>query len=300
MNPTEIAAATRTQVMGILNVTEDSFSDGGQYTHTDTAVQHALDMVAAGADIIDVGGESTRPGATRVDPDIEAARIRPVIRELSARGIPTSIDTMRASTARAAVEAGVDYLNDVSGGLADPDMLPLAAESGLPIILMHWHTEKFESAAGYADHQGDIVATVKEWLLGRAAAARQEGVEKNSIILDPGIGFAKSPRDNWQLLRATAEFTALGYPVLIGASRKRFLTALRPTATGEPGTPQSADDATAAVSALAAHHGAWAVRVHDIAPTRAAVDVAYAINNGDGPAVAESWRARRQGSDERG
>lgn len=280
--------------MGILNVTEDSFSDGGTNPDTPTAVANAEAMIAQGADIIDVGGESTRPGATRVDPEVEIARVVPVIQELHARGIPTSIDTMRAATARAAAAAGASYLNDVSGGLADPDMLPAAAETGLPIILMHWNNTTAKAGAeGYQDHGGDIVEHVTGWLRERAEAALATGVPRHNIILDPGIGFAKGPEDNWRLLGATATLRDLGYPLLIGASRKRFLTALRPAADGKPGTPTSADDATAAVSAVSAAAGAWAVRVHNVAPSRAAVDVAHAIATGTGPDVAEEWRARR-------
>ncbi|CAI36432.1 dihydropteroate synthase [Corynebacterium jeikeium] len=285
----------RTLVMGILNVTEDSFSDGGAYPDTAAALAHAEAMVADGADIIDVGGESTRPGATRVASEV-AARVTPVIEELSRRGIATSIDTMRASTARAAWKAGVTYLNDVSGGLADPDMLPLAAESGLPIILMHWNkgnAADFAGAEGYHDHGEDIVGHVIGWLEQRIEAAEAVGVTKKQIYLDPGIGFAKSPQENWQLLGATERLVQMGYPVLVGASRKRFLTALRPASDGNPGTPESADDATAATSALAAAVGAWAVRVHKVAPTRAAVDVAHAMATGRGPDIDEQWRARR-------
>jgi len=286
----------RTLVMGILNVTEDSFSDGGAYPDTAAALAHAEAMVADGADIIDVGGESTRPGATRVAPEVEAASITPVIEELSRRGIATSIDTMRASTARAAWKAGVTYLNDVSGGLSDPDMLPLAAEFGLPIILMHWNkgnAADFAGAEGYHDHGEDIVGHVIRWLEQRIEAAEAVGVTKKQIYLDPGIGFAKTPQENWQLLGATDRLVQMGYPVLVGASRKRFLTALRPASDGKPGTPESADDATAATSALAAAVGAWAVRVHKVAPTRAAVDVAHAMATGRGPDIDEQWRARR-------
>lgn len=286
-------AGHATKVMGILNVTDDSFSDGGCYRHATAALAHGREMAELGADIVDVGGESTRPGATRVDPQLEADRIRPIIEVFSGAGIVTSIDTMRASTAEVAIEAGATYINDVSGGLADRDMLPLAAEAGVPIILMHWQSDNFESAAGYAHHEGGIVPAVREWLLRRAEEAVRLGVDESRIILDPGIGFAKSPSDNWQLLQAIPTFTALDYPVLIGASRKRFLTALRPGADGLPGAPKSADHATAALSAIAAQQGAWGVRVHDVAPSRAAVDVAYAINTGHGPDVAEDWRARR-------
>lgn len=279
--------------MGILNVTEDSFSDGGSWTTTDSALARARQMVTEGADIIDVGGESTRPGATRVPADVEAARVVPVIRELHAEGVTTSVDTMRASTAAAALGAGVDIVNDVSGGIADADMYRTVADSDADYCLMHWRAERFESAAGRADHGDDIVADVCGVLTDLAQQAQDAGIDAGRVIVDPGLGFAKNADDNWRLLHGMPSWMDLGYRVLVGASRKRFLTALRPAADGSPGTPESADDATAAVSALAAAAGAWAVRVHDVAPTRAAVDVAAAVASGRGPALPEGWRARR-------
>lgn len=294
-----------TKVMGILNVTEDSFSDGGSNPDTSTAVCNARAMLAAGADIIDIGGESTRPGATRVSPETEAARVTPVVRELvtlaqdpSIPPFTTSIDTMRASTARAALEAGATFINDVSGGLADPEMLSVCADYGCPVILMHWDKDWGNASAqvgaeGYRDHGTDIVTEVSNWLLARVEEAEKRGVDRENIYLDPGIGFAKSPRDNWQLLQGLGRIIDLGFPVLVGASRKRFLTALRPGLDGNPGTPESADDATAAVTSLSAMAGAWAVRVHNVAPSKAAVDVIHAARIGDGPQVAEEWRAKR-------
>lgn len=294
-----------TKVMGILNVTEDSFSDGGSNPDTSTAVRNARAMLAAGADIIDIGGESTRPGATRVSPETEVARVTPVVRELvtlaqdpSIPPFTTSIDTMRASTARAALEAGATFINDVSGGLADPEMLSVCADYGCPVILMHWDKDWGSTVAqvgaeGYRDHGTDIVTEVSNWLLARVEEAEKRGVDRKNIYLDPGIGFAKSPRDNWQLLQGLGRIIDLGFPVLVGASRKRFLTALRPGLDGNPGTPESADDATAAVTSLSAMAGAWAVRVHNVAPSRAAVDVIHAARIGDGPQVAEEWRAKR-------
>lgn len=294
-----------TKVMGILNVTEDSFSDGGSNPDTSTAVRNARAMLAAGADIIDIGGESTRPGATRVSPETEAARVTPVVRELvtlaqdpSIPPFTTSIDTMRASTARAALEAGATFINDVSGGLADPEMLSVCADYGCPVILMHWDKDWGSTVAqvgaeGYRDHGTDIVTEVSNWLLARVEEAEKRGVDRKNIYLDPGIGFAKSPRDNWQLLQGLGRIIDLGFPVLVGASRKRFLTALRPGLDGNPGTPESADDATAAVTSLSAMAGAWAVRVHNVAPSKAAVDVIHAARIGDGPQVAEEWRAKR-------
>lgn len=282
-----------TAVMGILNVTEDSFSDGGEWTTTDRALAHARAMVADGADIIDVGGESTRPGATRVPAELEVQRVVPVVRALHAEGIATSVDTMRASTAAAAIEAGVDIVNDVSGGLADDMMYRTVADSGVDYCLMHWRAQRFESASGRADHGQDIVADVCDLLPSLASRAEQAGVDADRIILDPGLGFAKNADDNWALLAGMRSYMTLGYRVLIGASRKRFLTALRPGPYGAPGTPESADDATAAVSALAAAAGAWAVRVHSVAANRAAVDVAHSVATGRGPALPEGWRARR-------
>lgn len=295
----------RTLVMGILNVTEDSFSDGGAWNSTDRALAHAREMVAAGADIIDVGGESTRPGATRVAPEVERDRVTPVIAALHAEGVTTSVDTMRAATAAVAVEAGVDIVNDVSGGLADPDMYRVVADAnrtrgpGSPVdyCLMHWRADRFASAEGRADHGGDVVADVTGLLAKLTGTAIAAGIPAGRLIMDPGIGFAKDADDNWALLHAmpgyTADWARSGYRTLIGASRKRFLTALRPGPDGAPGTPVSADDATAAVSALAASAGVWAVRVHDVAATRAAVDVAHAVTQGHGPALPEGWRARR-------
>jgi dihydropteroate synthase len=291
----------RTLVMGILNVTEDSFSDGGTWTTTDLALGHAREMVAAGADIIDVGGESTRPGATRVSPETERDRIVPVIGALRAEGVTTSIDTMRAATAAAAVRVGVDIVNDVSGGLADPEMDRVVAEANrrrpVDYCLMHWRTAEFASAAGGGDHGGDVVADVRTLLAEDAARAVRAGVPRERIIMDPGIGFAKTADENWALLHAlptlVADWADDGYRTLVGASRKRFLTALRPGADGEPGSPVSADDATAAVSTLSASACAWAVRVHAVAANRAAVDVADCVGAGTGPALPEGWRARR-------
>lgn len=280
----------RTLVMGILNTTPDSFSDGGNYTQLDIALQHARQMIAAGADIIDVGGESTRPGATRVTADEECARVLPVIQELTREGIPTSIDTMRASTAAAALAAGATYINDVSGGQADPDMYRVAADTKQPIILMHWVSQTFGDAAqGDGDDQRSVTQRLS-WLV---EEAMRSGVEASQIILDPGLGFAKDATQNWDILHHYQDLQQLGFPLLIGASRKRFLTALRPRPNGDPGTPDSADDATAALSAIVAHLGAWGVRVHNVAPNRAAVDVAYAITTGNGPTVDTQWRAQR-------
>lgn len=282
--PTQLAELTapgRTTVMGILNVTADSFSDGGRYLDPEAALNHARELVAAGADIIDVGAESTRPGATRVPAEVEAKRVAEVVGLLHAESIRTSVDTMRAATALAATEAGVDMINDVSGGLADPDMYRVMAETGLPVCLMHWRAERFESASGAADHGGDVVRDVREVLARLADSAVDAGVEPSQITVDPGLGFAKTPEENWALLHALPEFIAGDHPVLVGASRKRFLTAIR-AERGLDHSPIDADPATAAVTALAAQAGAWCVRVHEVAVSRDTVDVAAAWGRGRG------------------
>ncbi|CAB0709583.1 dihydropteroate synthase [Corynebacterium diphtheriae] len=277
MSAKDLIIPERTAVMGIVNVTEDSFSDGGCWLDVDAAIDHARDLVAAGADIIDVGGESTRPGATRVDPDVERSRVIPVIRALSEEGIATSIDTMRASVAAAAANAGVKLINDVSGGLADRAMYSVMADTQLPVCLMHWKTVRFGDAAGSADHGGDVVADVHQTLDKLVTSALNAGVKEDNITIDPGLGFAKTQEDNWALLRALPEFIAGPYPVLVGASRKRFLMAVR-AARGLQSGPVDADPATAAVTAIAAQMGAWCVRVHEVAVSRDAVDVAALWN----------------------
>ena len=279
MKVADLTVPGRTLVMGIVNVTEDSFSDGGRWLDQDKALAHAHELVAQGADMIDVGGESTRPGATRVDAELEAARVAPVIRALTDAGIATSVDTMRATTAAAAAEAGVSMINDVSGGLADPDMFRVMAETGLPVCLMHWRTVaggEFAEASGRADHGGDIVADVHQVLHELVDKAVAAGVTEDNIVLDPGLGFAKSREDNWALLNALEEFIALPFPLLVGASRKRFLAHIRADRGIEGLTPVDADAATAAVTAISAHMGAWGVRVHDVPTSRDAVDVAAA------------------------
>ncbi|UBI09592.1 dihydropteroate synthase [Corynebacterium coyleae] len=269
----------RTSVMGIVNVTEDSFSDGGKWLATDDAIAHAHELVKLGADIIDVGAESTRPGATRVPAEVEAERIRPVIRTLHEDGIRTSIDTMRAATAQAAAEEGVDLINDVSGGLADENMYRVMAETQLPVCLMHWRADAFVNASGAADHGGDVVKDVHQVLEELVANALAAGVAKEQITLDPGLGFAKTAADNWALLNALPEFIAGEFPILVGASRKRFLTEIRAD-RGLEHSPVDADPATAAVTALSAQAGAWCVRVHEVAVSRDAVDVVARWNHG--------------------
>ncbi|HCD4227259.1 dihydropteroate synthase [Corynebacterium striatum] len=279
MAVSDLSVPGRTLVMGIVNVTEDSFSDGGRWIDVDAALAHAHELVAAGADMIDVGGESTRPGAVRVEEDVEKQRVVPVIRALHEEGIKTSVDTMRASVASAAAEAGVDLINDVSGGLADKEMYAVMADSGLPVCLMHWRTVQFGSAAGSADHGGDVVRDVHERLAQLSSAALKAGVSADNIVLDPGLGFAKTPQDNWALLKALPSFLEGEFPVLVGASRKRFLAAIRED-RGVESSPLLADPATAAVTAISAQMGAWGVRVHEVGVSRDAVDVAAAWNAG--------------------
>ena len=268
----------RCVVMGVLNVTPDSFSDGGRWLDRDQAVAHGVAMRDAGADLVDVGGESTRPGAPRVEPEAELARVLPVVRDLVAAGVCVSIDTTRAAVAEAAVEAGAAVVNDVSGGLADPAMPKAVASAQVPWILMHWrgHSDRMNALA----HYGDVVTDVRDELTARVDAAVAAGVDPARLVLDPGLGFAKNAEHNWALLRRLDVLVGLGFPVLVGASRKRFLGTLLADAQDVPRPPSGRDVATAAVSALAAHRGAWGVRVHDVVGTLDAVRVAAAW---DGP-----------------
>lgn len=279
MTVSELTVPGRCLVMGIVNVTEDSFSDGGRYIEVERAIAHARELVAEGADMIDVGGESTRPGAVRVDADVERDRVVPVIRALHEAGIATSVDTMRASVAAAAAHAGVSMINDVSGGQADPEMFSVMADTAVPVCLMHWRTVQFGDAAGQADHGDDVVADVHAVLDDLVARAVAAGVAEDQIVLDPGLGFAKSREDNWALLRALPEFIAGPFPILVGASRKRFLAGVRRD-RGLEVNPLDADPATAAVTAVSAHMGAWGVRVHNVPVSRDAVDVAALWRSG--------------------
>jgi dihydropteroate synthase len=256
------------QVVGVVNVTDDSFSDGGRYLCADSAVAHGLALVAEGADIVDVGGESTRPGATRIDPGVEGSRVVPVVKALAAQGLTVSIDTMHAQVARTALENGARIVNDVSGGRADPAMASLVAEAGVPWVLMHWR-----SVSSHRPHQvphyRDVVSEVRSELLASVEDAVTAGVDPAKLIIDPGLGFAKTGQHNWALLHALPELVATGVPVLLGASRKRFLGTLLAGPDGSPRPPDGRETATAVISALAALHGAWGVRVHDV---RASVD----------------------------
>lgn len=263
-----------TLVMGVLNVTPDSFSDGGLWLEPEAAVAHALELVAQGADLIDVGGESTRPGALRVDPAEERARVVPVIRTLAEHGVTVSVDTLNASTARAAADAGAAIINDVSGGLADAGMPDAVLDTGLQYVVMHWRgrLDAADSRAVYSH----TVAEVRSELSARVTSLLDHGIDPAKLVLDPGLGFSKNAQHNWQVLAGLHEFETLGYPVLIGASRKRFLGTL----LGEGATVEDRDAPTAVISALAAQAGVWAVRVHDVASTRMALDVVQAWQAG--------------------
>ena len=264
----------RTRVLGVVNVTPDSFSDGGEHADADSAVRHGLRLLDDGADLLDVGGESTRPGAARVPEQQERARVLPVVQALAAVGAVVSVDTMRAAVAAAALDAGAQLVNDVSGGLADDQMLPLVAERGCPYLAMHWrgHSDTMQSAASYRDVVEDVVAE----LAARREAALAAGVEPARLVLDPGLGFAKDAGHNLALLAALPRLAALG-PLLVGASRKGFLGTVLADASGAPRPVLERDGATAAVSVLAAQAGAWAVRVHDVRSSADAVRVVAAV-----------------------
>ncbi len=265
----------RPWVMGILNVTSDSFSDGGRWDSTDKAIAHGHELIADGADIVDVGGESTRPGAHRVDPAQEMDRVVPVVRALSEDGVLCSVDTTRAAVARAALLAGAGIVNDVSSGQGDPDMINLVADFGAPWILMHWRGPS-KGMVRLATYQ-DVVSQVRDELLRRVDAALAVGIDERSLVLDPGLGFAKNSEHNWRLLHGLSHLVDVGLPVLVGASRKRFLGELLAGPDGF--RPASArETATAVVSVLAAQHGAWGVRVHEPRPTLDAFAVVEAVD----------------------
>ena len=263
-------------MLGILNVTPDSFSDGGLHETVDAAVAHGRALVAAGADMVDVGGESTRPGAARVPVEVEQERVLPVVAQLAADGIAVSIDTMNAATAERAVGLGAVLVNDVSGGLADPAMAAVVADTGTGFVVMHWrgHSDRMQQDAVYTD----VVEEVRREVEMRVAELIVLGVRQEQVVIDPGLGFAKQGVQNWQVLAGYERFASIGLPVLVAASRKRFLDGV-----GSPAgaAPAERDLATAAISLLAAERGAWGVRVHDPAPTRAVLD------------VWDAWRAAR-------
>jgi len=261
--------------MGVVNVTPDSFSDGGKWFTTGAAVAHGLDLREQGADILDVGGESTRPGADRPIREEELHRVIPVIRELSRAGARVSVDTMRASVAAQAVEAGASIVNDVSGGLADPGMARVVAEAGVPFVVMHWrgHSDKMQDRASYVD----VVAEVCRALSERVSDLCTRGVLPEQLILDPGFGFAKLPEHNWSLLAHLDALQALGFPVLIGTSRKTFLGALGVPEGHPPRPPAQRDVGTVATTVIAGLAGVWGVRVHDVASSVDALRVVAAV-----------------------
>jgi dihydropteroate synthase len=273
----------RCVVMGVLNVTPDSFSDGGCFADASSAIAHGLAMHAAGADYVDVGGESTRPGADRVDAGVECRRVLPVIAELAAAGVRVSVDTTRAEVAEAALRAGAVLVNDVSGGLADEGMARLVADTGVPWVLMHWrgHSREMYAAARY----GDVVTEVGAELTARVEDVVAAGVAPEQLVLDPGLGFAKRAEHNWRLLAGLERIVGLGLPVLVGASRKAFLGRLLADGEGTVRPAEQRDAATLATTVLAAEAGAWGVRVHDAGASADAVRTVAAVG-----------AARREGS----
>ncbi|MGY1739248.1 MULTISPECIES: dihydropteroate synthase [unclassified Blastococcus] len=277
----------RCVVMGVLNVTPDSFSDGGCFADAPTAIAHGLAMHAAGADYVDVGGESTRPGADRVDADEECRRVVPVIRELADAGVRVSVDTTRAEVAEAALAAGAALVNDVSGGLADKNMAELVAEAGVPWVLMHWrgHSREMYAAARY----GDVVTEVCAELTARVEDVVAAGVDPAQLVLDPGLGFAKRAEHNWRVLAGLDRVVGLGLPVLVGASRKTFLGRELADADGTVRPAEGRDAATLATTVLAAEAGAWGVRVHDAAASVDAVRTVAAVQR-----ARQETRARAQ------
>jgi dihydropteroate synthase len=254
--------------MGVVNVTDDSFTDGGRYLDPGRAVDHGLALAADGAAIIDVGGESTRPGAVRIDTELEVTRVIPVVKELAAQGVTVSIDTMHAAVARAALDNGASIVIDVRGGQADPAMASVVAQAGVTWILMHWRSVQSAEPHDIPGYR-DVVAEVRSELLACVGAAVEAGVDECDLIIDPGLGFAKTAQHNWALLHALPILVDTGLPVLVGASRKRFLGTLLSDRDSAPRPPDGREVATAVISALAAQHGAWGVRVHDV---RASVD----------------------------
>jgi len=264
-----------TLIMGVVNVTPDSFSDAGMWFTPRAAVAHGMELLEQGADILDVGGESTRPGAQRPSQEEELRRIIPVIRELSRRGARISVDTMRGSVAAQAVEAGACIVNDVSGGLADTDMARVVAAARVPFVVMHWrgHSDTMQDHASY----DDVVIDVCRALAERVADLCSRGVGRDQLILDPGFGFAKLPEHNWSLLAHLDAVQALGLPVLVGTSRKAFLGHLGCPEGGASRPPAQRDQATAATTVIAGLAGAWGVRVHDVASSADALRVVTAV-----------------------
>jgi dihydropteroate synthase len=271
----DLPQPARTLVVGVVNVTPDSFSDGGEWLDPAAAITHGLDLLTEGADIIDVGGESTRPGATRPDMSEELRRVLPVVRELVAAGACVSIDTMRAAVAEAAIAAGARLVNDVSGGRSDPGMLGLVADAGVANVCMHWrgHSEDMQSRACYADVVAEVIAELRTQL----EEADRAGVATDKLIIDPGFGFAKTGEHNWQLLQRLEEFDILRRPMLAGVSRKTFLGRLLANTDGSPRPAKERDDATTALSTVLALRGVWGIRVHSVRASRDAIAVAQRL-----------------------
>lgn len=269
--PAVLEPIGRCRVMGVVNVTPDSFSDGGRWFDPARAVEHGRALALAGADLVDVGGESTRPGAVRVDLDEELRRVVPVVRALADEGHAVSVDTMRAAVAEAALDAGATLVNDVSGGRADPAMVPLVAERDVPLVLMHWrgHSDHMQDLTHYDDVVTDVVAELRE----RVDAALDAGVRPEHVVVDPGLGFSKTGAQNWTVLGDLAAFVGLGHPVLVAASRKRFLGELLAGPDGTLRPTEGREAATVTLTTLAALAGAWAVRVHEVAASVDAVRV---------------------------
>src|SRR5690625_744713 len=266
--------APATKIMGVINVTPDSFSDGGQWFNAQNAIAHGRTMIDEGADLLDVGGESTRPGASRIDDEEELRRVLPVLQGLADQGVPLSVDTMRASVAQQALDHGATIVNDVSGGRADANMAPLIAERGCTYIISHWRgpSDLMNTLTDY----DDVVADVCHELLALVDDVLAAGVRESQIIIDPGLGFAKDASANWELIANLDALMGLGFPLLIGASRKRFLGELL-RSRGKQSPPVNRDQATAAITAIAAHHRVWGVRVHHVPPSQDAILVAEAI-----------------------
>lgn len=282
-----------THILGVVNVTDDSFSDGGQFVRQSDAVAHGLALASAGADIIDVGGQSTRPGSAPIRQKIEMQRVIPVIKELASHGINISVDTMRAEVAAAAIDAGANMVNDVSGGRADPEMAPLVAERGVPWILMHWRSKDFIHTPTTRNY-GDVVADVSRELMESVEVAIKAGVAPEKLILDPGLGFAKTAHHNWLLLQSIPDLQELGYPILIGASRKRFLGSLLTDLKGVERPPDGRETATAVITALGALHEVWGVRVHDVTASMDALKVVRAWETGGAETVEEDEEESQQ------
>lgn len=273
-----LPAPGRTLVMGVVNVTPDSFSDGGEWLDPDEAIAHGLELLAEGADVVDVGGESTRPGAVRPSQEVELARVLPVVEALSAAGGIVSIDTMRPEVAERAVRAGARAVNDVSGGRAEPEMLPTVARLGVPYVCMHWrgHSTDMQSRAVYADLAGEVVTELGE----QVDAALAAGVRRDRLILDPGFGFAKTGEHNWELLDRLDELDSLGFPLLYGLSRKTFLGTLLADPGGAPRPARDRDEASLALTTLLAWRRVWAVRVHRVRPSVDALAVVERLRRG--------------------